>query len=513
MDRQLDVLFVNPNSAKAVYQGLAKDYSCVEPPVWSILLAQSCRRSGYGVAVLDCLAEQLADEQAVEFVKLFDPRLVCFVTYGSEPNAGTKNMGGTVSLAKKLKETYPEYKTCSVGSHTSALPLEVLQEGCFDFVCINEGVYALRALLTTNLKDGIGDVWGIGWVDEAGQPRLNQGGRIVPQERMDYDLPGYAWDLLPLREKPLDRYRSHFWFNFYQHEGRSPYAALYTSTGCFAKCSFCMINVLNRTDTKHGVSAADSPIFRYWSANLIMQEIDKLVEYGVKLIRISDEMFIYQRNHWMPLMARIKEKYGDSVRFWVYARVDTIRKEYLDLLRGAGVRFICLGIESGDQVIRRDVRKGSYQEVNIRQVVQEIHDADIDVIANYIFGLSDDTMESMEKTYQLSEDLNTAMWNAYPCVAIPGSPLYLEAKKSGWVMPEDYSAYSFHSWGCQPCPTKTLSPAEVLKFRDEAFHRYWSRSAFQDMICRKFGPAAVRNIQNMLNIRLKRKLLGDPKPE
>ena len=50
-----------------------------------------------------------------------------------------------------------------VGSHTSALPKEVLSHNYVDFVFINEGVYALRDLLKTYLKDILNKVLGIGF--------------------------------------------------------------------------------------------------------------------------------------------------------------------------------------------------------------------------------------------------------------------------------------------------------------------------------------------------------------
>ena len=52
----LDVLFVTPGNAKRIYQDLAKDYSAIETPTWSLLLAESCRSVGYNVAILDANA-------------------------------------------------------------------------------------------------------------------------------------------------------------------------------------------------------------------------------------------------------------------------------------------------------------------------------------------------------------------------------------------------------------------------------------------------------------------------
>src|SRR4051794_15942085 len=127
---KLDVLFVNPNSAQKVYQDLSKQFAAIEVPVWSLLLAQSCRSKGFSTAVLDCDAERLTDEQAVARIRGVDPLLVCFVVYGQNPNSGTTNMTGAASLCRALKQAHRQYRTCFVGSHTSALPLEVLSLSC-----------------------------------------------------------------------------------------------------------------------------------------------------------------------------------------------------------------------------------------------------------------------------------------------------------------------------------------------------------------------------------------------
>ena len=81
-----------------------------------------------------------------------------------------------------------------------------------------------------------------------GKPKLTIPEITVPSYRMDIDLPGYAWDLLPYKSKPLDMYRAHFWHAGYNEDNRTPFAAIYTSLGCMFKCDFCMINILNRDD-------------------------------------------------------------------------------------------------------------------------------------------------------------------------------------------------------------------------------------------------------------------------
>jgi radical SAM superfamily enzyme YgiQ (UPF0313 family) len=147
--------------------------------------------------------------------------------------------------------------------------------------------------------------------------------------------------------------------------------------------------------------------------------------------------------------------------------------------------------------------------VNIRDVCQTIKDAGINIISNYVFGFPDDTLSTMEETLNLAMELNTEMANMYPCQALPGSPLYHIAKTNGWALPDSYEGYAFLSYESQPLPTKYLSSAEVLKFRDEAWLKYFTNPAYLSLIEHKFGTRERKNVEDMAGIRLKRKLLGD----
>ena len=121
LKEKMDVLFINPANSKKIYQDLSKDYSAIETPTWSLLLAQSCRSQGYKVGILDALAENLDDKEISTRVKKINPRLVCLVVYGQNPNSGTVNMSGTVNIAKRLKKENVEIPVCVVGSHVQSL--------------------------------------------------------------------------------------------------------------------------------------------------------------------------------------------------------------------------------------------------------------------------------------------------------------------------------------------------------------------------------------------------------
>ncbi len=507
----MDVLFVNPNSSLKAYQDLAKVFSAIEPPTWSLLLAESCRSKGFDVGILDCDAERLSLEESVVRVREANARLVVFVVYGQNPNSGTTNMIGALELSNFIRLKGVASTVCFVGSHTSSLPLEVLSEKSVDIVLLNEGVYALHNLLRSNLESDLGSIKGIGYKKKDALNdnvlKLNQPERVVPQERMDVDLPGYAWDLLPYKDRPLDLYRAHFWHANFDHKQRTPFAAIYTSLGCNFGCDFCMINIINRDDNSENIDASHSRGMRFWSSDWVIKELKKLSNLNVKTLRISDEMFFLNRKYYKPILEKIIQEKLDF-NMWAYSRVDTVRNDALKLFKKAGVNWLALGIEAGNQSVRQEVSKGSFKEVNIREVCNTIREADIKIISNYIFGFPDDTLDTMRETLDLAKELNTEMANMYTCMALPGSPMYYAAKQNNWSLPESYEGYAFLSHECEPLPTKSCSPQEVLKFRDEAWQEYFSSSKYLSLVEEKFGKKQRENVEKMASIQLKRKILN-----
>jgi anaerobic magnesium-protoporphyrin IX monomethyl ester cyclase len=502
----IDVLFIIPNSSKKIYQNLANNFSAIEPPTWALLLASSMIKNNFSSEILDCDALRINEDEAIIKIKESKCRLACFVLYGQQPNQGTFLMAGATSLAENLKKNYADIKIGFVGSHISALPKEVLSYSYIDFVFINEGVYALRDLLKTNLKDNLNKVNGIGYKDEDNNLILNPPSKLVDEKDMNTDLPGYAWELLPKKTKTLDLYRAHFWHTFFSEKDRTPFAAVYSSLGCKFGCNFCMINIVNRTSIDSAAKSSDFRIMRHWDPIFFVDQLEILSNYGVKTIRLSDEMFFLNKKFYTPVLEEIIRR-DLKFNMWAYARVDTVREDQLELFKKAGINWLALGIEASDQEIRKNIDKGRFETINIRDVVKLIKSYDINIVGNYIFGFPDDTIKTMNQTLELAMELNTEHANFYPCQALPGSPLYFEAKEKKWDLPRSYEEYAFFSYECKPLRTNYCTSSEVLDFRDKAFIKYFSNPAYLDFIQKKFGIINKNNILNMLKVKLKRKIL------
>ena len=483
---RLDLVLVQPGSRMEVYQRLGSTLTAIEPPVWAGLMATFARARGYSVEIVDAEADDLAPAEAAGRIADLAPRLAVVVVFGHQPSASTQTMPAAGAICAALRQRAPGIPTLLVGGHVSALPERTLRDEACDFVCQGEGPHTIAGLIEAlSSGGGHGRVPGLWWLD-GGEIRSTPPAPLL--DNLDRDLPRMAWDLLP-----VPKYRAHNWHCFGALDRRQPYASIYTSLGCPFKCTFCCIN-----------SPFGKPGYRYRSACSVIEEIDLLVsKYGVRNIKILDEMFVLNYQHVESVCDRIIER-GHDLNIWAYARVDTVKASILDRLKRAGINWLALGIESGSQHVRDGALK-KFGRADIAATVRAIQAAGINVIGNYIFGLPDDDHDTMQATLDLACELNCEFANFYSAMAYPGSRLYDMALEEGWPLPATWSGYSQHSVDTLPLPTKFVSAAEVLRFRDRAFEIYFNRPEYLRMVERKFGPGTVSHVREMASHRLDRK--------
>jgi anaerobic magnesium-protoporphyrin IX monomethyl ester cyclase len=502
----IKILFIHPNASEVIYQKLSGKHSAIEPPIWAAMLANHCRTKGISVQILDCEAEGFNTEQSAQLISEINPDIACFVVYGQQPSASSQNMEGAVATSNCLKNLTLSIKTVFVGGHISGLPRETLQkESSIDMICQNEGVYTLSNLcLVENLNDEsfLKKIKGLGWRNSEGEVILNAPEAIVSRNSLESDLPGMAWDLLP----DIKKYRTSGWHSWANNTVKSPFASIYTSLGCPYTCSFCMINIINRTDQGADIAAAHSNVFRWWNPEFIIKQLDLIANMGVKNLKFADELFVLNPRHFIKICELIIKR-GYDFNIWAYSRIDTCKPQYLEILKKAGVNWLALGIENPDQTLRQEVHKGSFKNVKILDIIKSIRSFDINISANFIFGLPIDTAESMRNTLDFAIDVNPEMANFYCAMAYPGSPLHLEAKKNNWKLPDRYAGYSQHSYHTHPLENNSLSAQDILRFRDDAWIEFHSNEKYLQLLKNKFGPEARLNVEDSLEIKLKRKLL------
>ncbi len=472
----LDLLLINPGGRNRIYQGLGEEFTAIEPPLWCRLIAGYCRDRGWEVGIIDAEAYNMSPETVASFVNANNPRLVALVVYGHQPSASTQQMASAREIALELVGVVP---MIMLGGHVAALPEHTLREEPISYACNSEGPETVHQLLEwlIDIPDyHLWDVKGLVWHDGE-MIRSNDPPPLIKD--LDKDLHGDVWNLLP-----MEQYRAHNWQCF-DGRPRTPYASIYTSLGCPYKCVFCCIN-----------SPFGTNRYQMRRPEKVLAEIDYLVrKHGVKTFKIIDEMFVLNERHVRNICGGLAAKpYAQDLNIWAYARVDTVKDDMPQILRAAGVRWLALGIESASSVVRDGADK-SFGDEDIIRTVRKIEAAGISVIANFIFGLPEDTLESMQATFQLAKHLKCDFANFYSAMAYPGSPLFSMSKPED--LPESWAGYSQHAADTKPLPTATLTSREVLAFRDHAFTGYFTDPKYLSMIQGKFGSGVRDGIVRM----------------
>jgi anaerobic magnesium-protoporphyrin IX monomethyl ester cyclase len=498
---ELDLLIINPGDRKKTYQSLGDNLAAIEPPIWAGLIASFVKKQGYSVEILDANADNLSAQEVAQKLEESCPLLTVVVAYGHNPSASTQTMPAASAVCSAIKQHFPEFRVLLVGGHVAALSERTLIEEQADWVCSGEGTYTtvdLLAALKSSNKIDIEKVRGL-YYRKDDKVFFTSPAPIVKD--LDSEMPGMAWDLLP-----MDKYRAHNWHCFDTLD-RQPYGALYTTLGCPYKCTFCCIQAPFKEGEKVLGYKESVNSYRFWSPENIISQIDVLVnQYGVRNLKVADEMFVLNRRHVLKICDLIIER-GYDLNIWAYARVDTVQdEETCEKLKRAGFNWLAFGIEAASAKVRDDVSKGFAQD-DIFRAMNRMKSIGINIGANYIFGLPEDDLDSMQQTLDLALEINAEYANFYCTMAYPGSTLYNQALQEGWALPESWGGYSQHSYDSLPLRTKHLSASEVLRFRDKAFQTYFNNPPYLKMITEKFGVDTAQHIKQMASHQLDRKFV------
>ncbi len=494
---QVDLVLINPANRKRIYQSLSTTMSAIEPPVWAGLMATFVRQRGFSVALIDCSADNLSPDEAAQRVAAMRPLLTAIVVYGQQPSASTQVMPGASAVCRAIKHLQPTQPVLLVGGHVAALPQRTLAEESADFVASGEGLHTIVNLIQAlKAKDDAYHKVPDLWYRADGGIQFSRPAPLL--QDLNQEMPTIAWDLLP-----MEKYRAHNWHCFGGLD-REPYAAIYTTLGCPFHCSFCCIQAPFKSGEKVLGIKERVNTYRFWDPQVVVKQIDTLVnQYGVRNIKIADEMFVLNQRHVIGICDLLIER-GYDLNIWAYTRVDTVKDNMLEKLKRAGINWLAFGIESANERVRDEVQKGIGQK-DIFAIIKKVQDAGINIIGNYIFGLPEDDHATMQETLAMALELKCEFGNFYTAMAYPGSDLYQSALRERWTLPESWAGYSQHAVDTLPLPTKHLSAAEVLRFRDDAFQTYFHHQPYLTMIGEKFGDETVAHIDEMAAHKLERK--------
>jgi radical SAM superfamily enzyme YgiQ (UPF0313 family) len=408
------------------------------PPLSLATIGAVLEEDSCGVQIVDCPAQGVPWHALEQLIKTFMPDLVIWST-------GTPSVMSDLALASYIKRNNDRILTAVFGTHVTVFDNQSLESfPDIDFVVRNEPEMTVRELVKT-LSEGRSpeEVSGLTFRRKTGEIVANPSRPFI--EPLDM-LPFPAWHLVD-----LDRYRLPL-------KG-TPYLMVAPQRGCPYKCSFCTCQT-------------------YYGKRLRKRSIDSIlkeIEYDIEKYKVRDfffwaETFVIDKEYVAALCSAIIER-GLSIAWTSNSRVDTVDSNLLKIMAEAGCWMISYGIESGSQAILDGVNKGTTPEQAL-QAVQSTREAGIKTVGHFILGLPGETRETLESTITYARKLPLDLAQFYCAVPFPGSSLYDQALKEGWISGHNFNHYK-QDYALMRLPT--ISPEEVNRFRALAYQRFYFR--------------------------------------
>lgn len=307
-----------------------------------------------------------------------------------------------VKTIKTARKASPKSKIIIGGTHPSSLPEECLRDNPeVDFVAIGEGDQLIVEIVESMMGNSreLHDIKGLAYRHNG---RIINNGSADPVKNLD-DLPFPARHLFP-----MFKYRTHPPYRLY-----SSYATIMTSRGCPFQCTYCTKSVSGQN-------------YRAQSPGHVIEEIEYLINnYDIRQIHFYDDDFTINMKRVDSICDKIIEK-GINIVWSCVTRVDLVNEALLKKMRKAGCWLISYGVESGNQEILNNVKRG-YSVEQIRKAIRLTKKTGIRTLGYFIAGLPGETYATLNDTIELSLLLDTDFVSWSITALYPGSKLYQQA--------------------------------------------------------------------------------------
>lgn len=456
------ILLINPpnlNPISSVLPTALEEERGKNPPLGLLYIAGYLKEKGanYKIQVIDGPTENLNRAQLKERIKEFNPDIV-----------GITAMSFTIidalKTAKIAKENNPEVKIILGGPHVNIFGRETLELGNSDFIILGEGEKIFYQLVENiNNEEKLKGIPGLIFYDKS-HNLINTG---FPQfvENLD-ELPFPARDLIDNKK-------------YFSVLGTSNLVTtMITSRGCPYRCLFCDRPQLGKK-------------FRARSFKNVVDEMEQcLREYGIKEFLVYDDTFTVDRQRVIDICQEIISR-GLDITWDIRARVDTVDKETLLLLKKAGCGRIHYGVESGTQKILNVLRKGITLE-QVKNTFELTKKIGIQTLAYFMIGNPSETKEDILETIKFAKKLNPEYVHITITMPFPGTELYFSALEKKIIQKDVWLEFAKNpsSEFIPPIWKENLTKEELRDLIKKAYKEFYFRPSYllkRILTLRSFG--------------------------
>ena len=386
MKAETDVLMIKPSSPKKFVPYL---------PLGLGYLIAVLKEYSTSVKLLDLELDYMEEDEFIDYIKNTAPGIVGF-------SCMTCSYLPALHFASLVKKADPDIITVFGGPHPTFQAAEALAHHAVDIVVRGEGEHTFYELvMALQNKKSLSTIKGISY-------KVN--GNIIetPTRPLIKDL-----DALPFPARDIMEIEKY-------HE--SVRGNLITSRGCPWNCLYCSTSQFN------------GHTFRARRPHSIVDEMQILIqEYKCKKLGIVDDLFTFDRARVFKICNTLLER-GLKAEWSCSVRADTIDRELLKKMYGAGCRTLFIGIETVNDTVMNRIRKGLKIE-NVKKALMLAKDVGFNIKASFILGLPFQKPDEGEGILKFAQEVGlhppSDLITVNMLCAFPGTDLYDNPGKYG----------------------------------------------------------------------------------
>jgi len=365
-------------------------------------------------------------------------------------DTSTPTIANDAGFAAAIKGVSPGTRTTLVGPHVSALPEETLKE--YETVDgVLRGEYELTAVALADVLETGGDpaaVEGVTW-------RVGDAAVSAPARPPLDDL-----DRLPYVSRVYDKHLDIR--NYFYSHSRYPIVTILSARGCPHYCVFCVYpQVFSGRE------------YRARSVDNVVGELNYIKATWPNLgeLMFEDDTFSVDRERTLRLCEAMVDE-GLGLTWSANARAD-LDYETLRVMREAGCRLLCVGIESGDDSMLKGMGKRIERE-RIEDFFADAKRVGVLIHGCFMVGNPGETRGTMEKTLDFAKKLRPDTAQFFPIMVYPGTAMYRWAEQRGHLAANEFSDWLTDE-GSHNCVVDLpdLPAAELVAFCDRARREFY----------------------------------------
>jgi len=343
--------------------------------VWNVGVASMSavlKKAGHNVDLfeIDNLDQQLTD--LLERIRINKPDVINI-------SANSHQFPYAKKIARAIKKTYPAPIFLG-GVHAILFPELLEKEEMFDGLCLGEGEEAFLELANKIEKNEdylhIQNFW------------FRRGNNIIKNEhgKLIEDL-----DQLPFPDRSIFRY-----FKKYGQKKVTP--RFIFSRGCPFNCAYCCNHVLKRKYTGLGT------YLRFRSVNKAIEEIKDLKQrYNFQHIKLDDDTFSFNKAWLIDFCDKFSKNF--DMTFECNVRPGSVDDESLVALKKGGCTLIKIGVETGNEDLRRKVLNRNISNQEIISLFKKAKDIGLKTYSFNMIGIPGETKQSIKETILLNTQI------------------------------------------------------------------------------------------------------------